>query len=105
VVDEADKPVGILSERDIVRAMVGRDDVLALTIGQVMTTPVIAATPQDDLTSVMQTMTERRFRHLPIVDRGKLAGIVSIGDVVKAQLDAYRGEIDTLQMQIIGGES
>lgn len=105
VVDEAGKPIGILSERDIVRALARRDDVLAQSVSQVMTAPVIAATPHDDLTAVMQTMTEKRFRHLPIVHRGKLDGIVSIGDVVKAQLDEYRGAIDTLQMQIIGEES
>lgn len=105
VVDEAGKPMGILSERDIVRALASRDDALIQSVKQVMTAPVIATTPQDDLTAVMQTMTEKRFRHLPIVDRGELAGIVSIGDVVKAQLDEYRGAIDTLQMQIIGEES
>ncbi len=45
-------------------------------------------------------MTEKRFRHMPVLDEGKLAGIVSIGDVVKAQLDEYRGAIDTLQSQL-----
>jgi CBS domain-containing protein len=47
-------------------------------------------------------MTEKRIRHLPIVDKGRLVGIVSIGDVVKAQRDRYRGEVDTLQIQLLG---
>ena len=68
-----------------------------------MSRNVIVGSPGDDIQSVEQTMTYRRIRHLPILDRGKLAGIVSIGDVVKAQLDVYEGEIDTLQTQIIKG--
>jgi CBS domain-containing protein len=52
----------------------------------------------------MNTMTEKRFRHLPIMDQGRLIGIVSIGDVLKAQRDAYRGEIDTLETQILADE-
>jgi CBS domain-containing protein len=53
--------------------------------------------PHDDLLSVAHTMTERRIRHLPVVDQGRLIGMVSIGDVVKAQRDHYQGEVDTLQ--------
>jgi CBS domain-containing protein len=50
-------------------------------------------------------MTERRFRHLPIMDNDRLVGIISIGDVLKAQRDQYRGEIDTLETQILAGEA
>ncbi len=61
--------------------------------------------PQDDIMSVAHVMTERRFRHLPIVDDdGKVIGMISIGDVMKAQRDEYRGEIDTLETQIMAGE-
>lgn len=69
-----------------------------------MTGHVITGTPQDDLYSVAHTMTERRFRHLPIMDEGRLVGIISIGDVLKAQRDAYRGEIDTREVQLQAGE-
>ena len=102
-VDDEGRPVGILSERDIVRALVGAEDVLTKTVDQVMTKNVISALPQDDLQSVMQTMTDKRFRHLPVVEQGELSGIVSIGDVIKALLAEYRGEIDTLQTQISQG--
>jgi CBS domain-containing protein len=70
-----------------------------------MTKNVITGVPQDDLRVVAGTMTERRFRHLPIMDKGQLIGIISIGDVVKAQRDQYEGEIDTLHTQILAGEA
>jgi CBS domain-containing protein len=54
---------------------------------------------------VAETMTEKRIRHLPLVDQGQLVGIISIGDVVKAQRDQYQGEVDTLQTQILGDEA
>lgn len=100
VVESAGKPVGIISERDIVRFAARSEDIFTQPVSQVMTKDVIVATPHDDLKSVMQTMTNRRFRHLPVMDQGQLAGIISLGDVVKAQLDAYQGEIDTLQTQL-----
>jgi CBS domain-containing protein len=101
VVNEARQPVGIISERDILRAAARRDDAFARPVSQVMTKDVVIGLPQDDIISVAHTMTERRFRHLPIVEKGELIGIISIGDVVKAQRDQYQGEIYTLQTQII----
>ncbi len=101
VVDELNHPVGILSERDIVRRLARHEDVFSQPVSSIMTREVILGTPQDDLMAVSYTMTEKRFRHLPVIDKGKLIGIVSIGDVVKAQRDQYRGEVDTLQMQLL----
>lgn len=97
VVDEAGRLSGILSERDLVRAAAAHGGALTGTVADAMTRAVVTGTPQDDVHSVLQTMTERRFRHLPILDRGQLAGIISIGDLVKAQLDEYEGEIQSLQ--------
>ncbi len=104
VVDESGQPIGIISERDIIRTAARREDVFLRPVSKVMTKDVITGVPQDDLISVAHTMTEKRFRHLPIIDRGKLVGIISIGDVVKAQRDQYQGEIDTLQTQMIADD-
>ena len=104
IVVEGDRPVGILSERDIVREVARREDVVARTGAELMTRDVITGQPQDDLQSVAHTMTEKRVRHLPVVDQGRLVGVVSIGDVVKAQRDQYRGEAETLQAQLLGDQ-
>ncbi len=103
VVDGSGNLAGIISERDIVRKAAEKDIHLTLPVSEVMIPDVITGTPQDDPKAVLQSMTDRRFRHLPILEQGKLAGIVSIGDVVKALLEEYEGEIDTLQTQISQG--
>lgn len=100
-----DVPVGIISERDVIRRGAENEDVFSELVEDIMTREVITGLPQDDLFSVMHTMTEKRFRHLPVLDQGKLIGIISIGDVLKAQRDAYRGEIDTLETQLLADES
>lgn len=105
VVDDQGHLVGILSERDVIRWSSQTDGVLTMSVAEVMTRKVVTGMPQDDLMSVANTMTERRFRHLPIVDGDNLVGIISIGDVIKAQRDAYRGEIDTLETQILADEA
>ena len=104
VVDGQGGLVGIVSERDIVRALARTEAILVEPIAAIMTRDVIIGTPQDDLVAVGNTMTEHRFRHLPIVEGGRLVGIISLGDVVKAQRDQYQGEVDTLQFQILNEE-
>lgn len=104
VVMEADEVVGILSERDIVRQLARHgQEALSLRVGDVMTKDIIIALPNDDLAYASNTMTEKRVRHLPVIENGELIGIVSIGDVVKAQLEFYEGEARTLLMYIQGG--
>jgi CBS domain-containing protein len=102
VVDEAQRPVGIVSERDIVREAARREDFFVRAVSEIMTRDLIVGQPRDDLASVAHTMTEKRIRHLPVVDEGRLVGIVSIGDIVKTQRDQYAGEVDTLQSYILG---
>ena len=97
--NETGQVVGIISERDIIRKTARQADAFSRPVGEVMTKDVITGLPNDDLVSVMHTMTERRFRHLPIVEQGELVGIISIGDIVKSQRDQYKGELDTLQTQ------
>jgi CBS domain-containing protein len=105
VLDEAGDLCGILSERDIVRWAAQNEDVFNQPVSTVMTGDVVVGVPHDDIMSVAHVMTERRFRHLPVVDDdGKVIGMISIGDVMKAQRDEYRGEIDTLETQIMAGE-
>ncbi len=104
VVDELGQPVGIISERDIIREAARTETVLAQTVASVMTKDLIVASPQDDLGSVLQTMIAKHFRHLPIVDQERLIGVISIRDVLKVQLDKYQGEVDTLQTQIVEGQ-
>ncbi len=101
VIDENEQLVGIITERDIIRNLAKDEKLFSQAVQQFMTRKVITGVAQDDLESAANTMTERRFRHLPIMDGSVLVGIVSIGDIVKAQRDEYRGAVDTLQTQII----
>lgn len=101
VVDAAGALVGILSERDIVRALARSEAILVQPVSVIMTREVIIGMPQDDLVAAGATMTQRRIRHLPIVESGRLVGIVSIGDIVKAQRDQYQGQVDTLEFQLL----
>ncbi|SRR5579871_3510177 len=89
VVSRGDGAVdGIVSERDVVREVAAEGaGALSRTVADVMTTPVTTCALDDEVTSLMATMTEQRVRHLPVVSEGRLVGIVSIGDVVKSRVD------------------
>ena len=104
VVSDGDGRVdGILSERDIVVALA--DDgtlLLARPVAEVMTRAVLVCTPEDTVAELMAEMTNRRIRHFPVVDDGKLVGIVSIGDVVKNRLDEIEFEASSLRSFIAG---
>jgi CBS domain-containing protein len=79
---------GIVSERDIVRALGDRlGALLEDPVSSIMTSIVATSSPDDEIESLMKTMTERRIRHVPVLSEGVLAGIVSIGDVVKSRID------------------
>jgi CBS domain-containing protein len=100
VVDDAHRPVGMITERGILRSALTNDHVLAETVAPVMTRNVIIGHPSDDLMSVAHTMTEKRIRHLPVMHHGKVVGIVSLGDLVKAQRDHHEGQVVTLETQL-----
>ena len=101
-VNSSGKPVGIISERDIVRLAARNEDCFSMLVGEVMTKNLVTGLRQDELRAVANTMTEKRIRHLPIVDdQGKLIGIISIGDIVKAERNHFEGEADTLRTQIL----
>lgn len=104
VFDADDKPVGILSERDIVRVLAERGaDSPAVTVGEAMTPDLIVGVPDDELTYAMNVMTQQRIRHLPVLEGESLVGLVSIGDIVKAQISQAETEIHYLQSYITGG--
>jgi CBS domain-containing protein len=98
VVIDNDRVVGIISERDIVRQLHERgENVLAATVSDLMTATVVSCGPDDSVDDVGATMTERRIRHMPVLAAGKLAGIVTIGDVVARrirQLEQDRGQLE-----------
>lgn len=94
-------PTGMLSERDIIRKLASDPSTLERTVAEVMTFPVICGAPGDDLESVLRTMTAERFRHLPVVEGGEIVGMVTIGDLVKAQLAELRGVAANLETQLL----
>jgi CBS domain-containing protein len=84
---EEGRPVGIVSERDIVRCLaVQGSAVMELQVRDVMTAPLITIRPDETICDAMELMTDRRIRHLPVMESGNLVGIVSIGDLVKKRI-------------------
>ena len=89
---------GILSERDIVRVLSERGAaVLEEPVSNVMTKRVVSCRPSDTVSGIMEMMTLGKFRHLPVVDDGRLVGLISIGDVVKWRVQEYEREQEALR--------
>ena len=104
VLDGEGAVAGIVSERDLVRALASHGaKALELEARQVMTRDVVTCDPDDSIDQVMQTMTQGRFRHLPVVRHGELLGLVSIGDVVKTRLEETKHETEALKAYIVAG--
>jgi len=98
VVDAKRHIVGILSERDIVRGLAlhgSKAD--SLKIQDLMTSAVLVCSPDDSLDTLMEIMTNKRVRHLPVVEQGELVGIITIGDVVKSRLEEATMQVDSLR--------
>ena len=93
---------GILSERDIVRAMAesGSSTALQLPVAQVMTRNVSTCDVNDLISSVMDRMTKGRFRHMPVLDKDRLAGMISIGDVLKRHIETIREHVHQLEVSL-----
>ena len=85
--------LGIITERDLMREVYNGADLGAVRVEDVMTRDLVTSHPDSDIEYVMAAMTEGRFRHMPIVDEQGLAGIVSIGDIVKAKLEYAEEEV------------
>lgn len=103
VSSDGERPEGILSERDIVRALAVRGaGCLTETVSEMMTRNPVCCTRQDTSDAVLTRMTDGRFRHMPVVEEGRLVGIVTIGDVVKARLEELSMEKSALEGMIMG---
>lgn len=100
-VTKGDALVGIISERDIVRICAQADSgAMESLVANAMTTKVETAAPSDSIENALARMTDRRIRHLPVLENGKLVGIVSIGDLVKCQIDEVLREADAMRSYI-----
>jgi CBS domain-containing protein len=96
VSEDGETVAGIVSERDVVRRLHADEGVLDATVGRIMTSEVHTCSAHDSVTELMQTMTEHRVRHVPVVAEGRLTGIISIGDVVKSRIGELEFERDQL---------
>jgi CBS domain-containing protein len=104
VVVSPDGLVGIVSERDVVRKLHEMGgEILRQPVSEIMTTLVVTCTPDDSVDRLNALMTENRVRHVPVVVNGRLAGIVSIGDVVKTRMEELETQQEQLQAYITQG--
>lgn len=98
---EAGRIVGIISERDVIYSL--RDhgpEVLQWSISRVMSSPAITVAPDTDILQALALITQRRIRHLPVVEGGQICGIVSIGDLVKHRMERIEAEADAMRTYI-----
>jgi CBS domain-containing protein len=94
---------GIVSERDVIRQLAEGPEFLSEQVSSIMTSDVHTCVPDDSVETLMSAMTDRRIRHLPVINRhGELAGIVSIGDLVKSQIAQLEFERDQLEGYVTG---
>lgn len=104
IADERKRVVGIISERDIVRALsTDGVDVLTRSAGEFMTRGVVTCSEEDTVAELMERMTEGRFRHLPVIKDDALVGIISIGDVVKERVSEAEREAEAMRTYIATG--
>lgn len=98
----AGKVVGVISERDIIRGVaVNGERALEMQVRDLMTSEVIACKPTDTVAEVMKMMTVRHFRHMPVIEDGKLKGMISIGDVVKNRIEETEMEARALRDYVL----
>jgi CBS domain-containing protein len=95
--------LGIISERDYARKVILKNRSSHDTpVGDIMTSPPVTVSPHDTVHHCMELMTEGRFRHLQVVEAGRVVGMLSIGDLVKAVIEEQRGQIEQLERYIAG---
>ena len=103
IVDDKNKLQGILSERDIIRGM-GKSgvDIMQLPVAKLMTASVQTCAANSSIDSIMKSMTEGRFRHMPVMDGDNIIGMISIGDLVKSRMKELEGEANAMRDYIAG---
>lgn len=104
MVMEGEKVKGIFSERDFVRFTANEGCTADSPIKTVMTQMIYYVSPEETVETCMAQMTDKRIRHLPVVENGKLVGVISIGDVVKAMIENYQSLVTGLENYIMGAE-
>lgn len=103
-VDDDGALIGVLSERDIVRRFARNGAATTdMTVADAMTRGIITAGPKEDVDTCLGRMTDRRIRHLPVIESGELRGIISIGDLVKYKIDAVLAESEAMTAYIKSG--
>lgn len=103
VMSGEDKVAGILSERDVIHGLAEHGQrLLDMRASDIMTKAVVTCSPDNSVEEIMRVMTDRRVRHIPVLDGGRLVGIISIGDVVKSRLEELSAESDLLRNYIVG---
>lgn len=103
VVDSTGKVIGMLTERDCMRKVLLKEQPLrSVTVGEVMSSPIITVQSTELVESCMMVMTEKRLRHLPVMEHNKLIGLISIGDVVKFLCTEREQDIKNLENYITG---
>lgn len=105
VLDEGGEVAGVVSERDLVTCLAvhGDENLLKRPVSAAMTEPAITVLPSDAVLSALALMTARRIRHLPVMQGGRLAGLVSIGDLVKYRIEHIEREAEAMRNYIQGG--
>lgn len=103
VVLDGERLVGMITERDYARKVILKGKLSRdITVDHIMTSPVVCGRPDQDVEECMALMTEKHFRHLPVLENDELIGIISIGDLVKAIIAEQRFEIEQLRHYIVG---
>ncbi len=101
---DAEKLQGIFTERDVLNLIADKGpDAAEVTVGEVMTRDLVTASPATSVDETMALITSRRCRHIPVLDDGRLVGMVSIGDLVKAKLEEAQHEVESLREYIHTG--
>jgi CBS domain-containing protein len=105
VLDEGGDIAGVASERDVVNGLAARGaGILEEPVAEIMTRDVIVCAPEDDMMQIMSLMTQRRIRHLPVVENEAVIGVISIGDVVKTRIAELETESESLREAIAAGQ-